>query len=72
MTLEKGASLDATTIARLRKEQDELLQTTERLPQSMVWLMRSATRPFKSMNRPTKSVMMCSRRSAPSRPSSET
>ena len=31
VTLEKGASLDATTIARLRKEQDELLQTTERL-----------------------------------------
>ena len=29
--LEKRASLDATAIARLRKEQDELLQTTERL-----------------------------------------
>ena len=31
MTLEKRASLDATTVARLRKEQDELIQTTERL-----------------------------------------
>ena len=31
MALEKRASLDATAIAWLRKEQDELLQTTERL-----------------------------------------
>ena len=30
-TLEKRASLEATTVARLRKEQDELLQTVERL-----------------------------------------
>ena len=29
--LEKRASLDATVVARLRKEWDELLQTTERL-----------------------------------------
>ena len=32
MALEKRASLDAAAIARLRKERDELLQTTERLP----------------------------------------
>jgi len=31
VTLEKKASLDATTVARLRKEQDERLQTVERL-----------------------------------------
>ena len=31
MTLEKRASLEATVVARLRREQDELLQTTERL-----------------------------------------
>jgi len=30
-TLEKRASLDATTIVWLRKERDELLQTLERL-----------------------------------------
>ena len=29
--LEKRASLDATAVAWLRKERDELLQTTERL-----------------------------------------
>ena len=29
--LEKKASLDAATVARLRKERDELLQTVERL-----------------------------------------
>ena len=29
--MEKRASLDATTVARLRKEQDELLQTAGRL-----------------------------------------
>ena len=31
IALEKKASLDAATVARLRKERDELLQTTERL-----------------------------------------
>ena len=31
VALEKRASLDATTIARLRKERDELIQTMERL-----------------------------------------
>ena len=31
MALEKKASLDAAAVARLRKERDELLQTTERL-----------------------------------------
>ena len=31
MALEKRASLDDTAVARLRKEWDELLQTTERL-----------------------------------------
>ena len=31
VALEKRASLDATTVARLRKEMDELIQTTERL-----------------------------------------
>ena len=31
MALEKRVSLDATAVARLRKEQDELLQTMERL-----------------------------------------
>ena len=31
MTLEKRASLDATAVARLRKERDELIQTAERL-----------------------------------------
>jgi len=31
MALEKRASLDATTIARLCKERDELLQATKRL-----------------------------------------
>ena len=31
MALEKRASLDATMIARLRKERDELIQTIERL-----------------------------------------
>ena len=31
MALEKRASLDATLIARLRKERDELIQTMERL-----------------------------------------
>jgi len=31
MALEKRASLDAAVVARLRKERDELLQTTERL-----------------------------------------
>ena len=31
MALEKRASLDAMVVARLRKEWDELLQTTERL-----------------------------------------
>jgi len=31
VALEKRASLDATTVARLRKEWDELLQTMERL-----------------------------------------
>ena len=31
MALEKRVSLDAMAIARLRKEWDELLQTTERL-----------------------------------------
>ena len=31
MTLEKRASLEATTVARLHKEQDGLLQTTKRL-----------------------------------------
>ena len=30
-TLEKKASLDATAVARLHKERDELLQTVERL-----------------------------------------
>ena len=29
--LEKRASLDATAVARLRKERDELIQTAERL-----------------------------------------
>ena len=29
--MEKRASLDATAVARLRKEEDELLQTTKRL-----------------------------------------
>ena len=29
--LEKRASLDATAVARLRKERDELLQTSEKL-----------------------------------------
>jgi len=31
MTLEKRASLDAAVVARLRKEWDEFIQTTERL-----------------------------------------
>ena len=31
MTLEKRASLEATAVARLRKELDEMLKTTERL-----------------------------------------
>ena len=31
MALEKRVSLDATVVAGLRKEQDELLQTSERL-----------------------------------------
>ena len=31
VTLEKRVSLEATMVARLRKERDELLQTTERL-----------------------------------------
>ena len=31
MALEKRASLDDAVVARLRKERDELLQTTERL-----------------------------------------
>ena len=31
VALEKRASLDATTITRLRKERDELIQTIERL-----------------------------------------
>ena len=31
MDLEKRASLDAMAVTRLRKEQDELLQTMERL-----------------------------------------
>jgi len=31
MALEKRASLDAATVARLRKERDELIQTAERL-----------------------------------------
>ena len=31
MALEKRASLDAMVVARLRKEQDELLQTMDRL-----------------------------------------
>ena len=31
MALEKRVSLDATVVARLRKEWDELLQTIERL-----------------------------------------
>ena len=31
MALEKRVSLDATSVARLCKEQDELLQTVERL-----------------------------------------
>ena len=31
MALENRASLDATAVARLRKEQDELIQTAERL-----------------------------------------
>ena len=31
MALEKRASLDAVAVARLHKEQDELLQTMERL-----------------------------------------
>ena len=31
MALEKTASLDATMVARLRKEWDELIQTMERL-----------------------------------------
>ena len=31
MALEKRASLDATAVARLRKEQDELIQTIEGL-----------------------------------------
>ena len=31
MTLEKRASLYGTVVTRLRKEQDELIQTTERL-----------------------------------------
>ena len=31
MALEKRASLDATAVARLRKERDELLESTERL-----------------------------------------
>ena len=31
VALEKKASLDATTVARLRKERDELIQTVERL-----------------------------------------
>ena len=31
VALEKRASLDAATIARLRRERDELLQTMERL-----------------------------------------
>ena len=39
MALEKRASLDAMVIAQLRKERDELIQTTERLR-----LERSATR----------------------------
>ena len=31
MALEKRASLDAKAVTRLRKERDELLQTTKRL-----------------------------------------
>ena len=31
MALEKRASLDATAVARLHKERDELIQTMERL-----------------------------------------
>ena len=31
MALEKRVSLDAAAVARLHKEQDELIQTTERL-----------------------------------------
>ena len=31
IALEKKASLDVAAVARLRKERDELLQTTERL-----------------------------------------
>ena len=31
MALEKRASLDAVMVARLRKERDEMLQTSERL-----------------------------------------
>ena len=31
MALEKRASLDAAVVARLRKEQDELILTSERL-----------------------------------------
>ena len=31
MALEKRASLDAMAVAQMRKERDELLQTTERL-----------------------------------------
>ena len=31
MALEKRVSLDATAVAQLRKERDELLQTTKRL-----------------------------------------
>ena len=31
MALEKRASLDATAVTQLRKEQDELFQTVERL-----------------------------------------
>jgi len=31
VALEKRASLDAVAVARLRKEQDELIQTVERL-----------------------------------------
>ena len=31
MAIEKRVSLDAVVVARLRKERDELIQTTERL-----------------------------------------
>jgi hypothetical protein len=69
VALEKRVSLDAVGSLSYARSGSKPQRGSAR---SVAWPVRSTTRPSKSMISPTKSTMMHSRRSAPSRSSLET